>query len=193
MKHTLPKLPYSFNALEPYIDAKTMEVHYTKHHQAYLDKFNAVLEKYPHLQDRPAEDILANLKNLAVDEADRNTIRNHGGGYVNHNLYWSIMAPQKEIDQRLVEQINGEFGSVDEFKKKFTEEATKHFGSGWTWLVRKPDGKLAVYSLLNQDSPLTQGDTPIMAIDLWEHAYYLKYQNRRADYINAWWNVLKLV
>src|SRR5574340_224760 len=180
MKFTLPPLPYDYDALEPYIDARTMEIHYTKHHQAYLDKFNAVLEKYPGLPKQQAEDMLKNLNSLPVSEADKTAVRNNGGGYVNHNFFWQMMAPKKEIDQKLAGEINSAFGSVDEFKKKFTEAAVGRFGSGWAWLVRDPNGSLEVCSTPNQDSPLTTGHTPIIALDVWEHAYYLKYQKRRA-------------
>lgn len=193
MKFELPKLEYSFDALEPYIDAKTMEIHYGKHHQAYLDKFNAVLAKYPDLNYESAEAILKDLENLPVSEEDRKIIKNFGGGYVNHSLYWKIMAPKKEVDQKLIADIETDFGGVENFKTEFTKISTAHFGSGWTWLSRGGDNKLKIYSLPNQDSPLSLGDEPIMTIDLWEHAYYLKYQNRRAEYIENWWNVLKLM
>lgn len=193
MLHKLPPLPYNYNALEPYIDSRTMEIHHTKHHQAYIDKLNAALEKYPELRDKPAEELLRNLNSLPVQEPDRIAIRNHGGGHVNHSLFWQIMGLKKEIDEKLTDDIKAKFGSVDEFKKKFTETATKLFGSGWAWLVRKPDGKLDVYSTANQNSPLMTGDAPLIGLDVWEHAYYLKYQNRRAEYIENWWNVLKLL
>lgn len=193
MKYTLPKLPYAYDALEPYIDAKTMEIHYTKHHQAYIDKLNAALEKYPDLQGRPVEELLMDLVNLKVDEADRTAIRNHGGGHVNHSLFWQIMGPKKEVDKKLVADINTVFGSVDEFKKQFTDIAAKQFGSGWAWLARDKTGKLHLHGMPNQDSPYLHGHTPILGLDVWEHAYYLKYQNKRPDYIAAWWNVLKLI
>ncbi|MBT3949074.1 superoxide dismutase [Candidatus Parcubacteria bacterium] len=193
MEHTLYKLPYSFDALEPYIDAATMEIHYTKHHQAYLDNFKKVVEKYPELQDKSAENILQNLKSLNVDEADRKALQNHGGGFVNHNIYWSIMGPEKEIDETLVNDIEKTFDSLDSFKELFNLTATKQFGSGWAWLVRDENQELKVYSLPNQDSPLTLRHTPILALDVWEHAYYLKYQNKRAEYIENWWNVVKII
>ncbi|MFA5061824.1 MAG: superoxide dismutase [Patescibacteria group bacterium] len=193
MKFELPKLEYSFDALEPFIDAKTMEIHYSKHHQAYLDKFNAVLAKYPDLNYESAEAILKDLTNLPVGEEDKKIIKNFGGGYVNHSLYWKIMAPKKEIDQKLIADIETDFGGVENFKAEFSKISTAHFGSGWAWLVRSGDNKLKIYSLPNQDSPLSLGDEPIATIDLWEHAYYLKYQNRRAEYIENWWNVLKLM
>ena len=202
-KYTLPPLPYSYDALEPYIDAKTMEIHHTKHHQAYIDKLNAALEKYPKLFEKSAEELVASLNSLEVDDATRLAIRNHGGGVVNHNFFWQIMGhvspkahrggPKKEIDEKLVEEIKTTFGSIDEFKKQFSDVALKHFGSGWAWLVHDRDGKLQIYSTANQESPLTLGHTPLITIDIWEHAYYLKYQNRRAEYIENWWNVLKLI
>ena len=193
MKFELPKLPYDYAALEPYIDAQTMEIHYTKHHQAYVDKLNAAVEKYPDLAEMSVEDLLKNLKTLKIDEKDRMAIQNNGGGHANHTFFWNVMGPKKEIDQALSDEIAATFTSMDEFKKKFAEAATTRFGSGWAWLVRGSDGKLAVYSTANQDSPLMEGKTPIIGLDVWEHAYYLKYQNKRPDYITAWWNVLKLI
>ncbi len=193
MKYELPKLPYEYGALEPYIDAKTMEIHYTKHHQAYVDKLNAVLEKYPDLAEKPLEELLRGLDSLAIPEADKIAIKNHGGGHWNHSFFWSIMGPAKDIDKKLVADISAAFGSVDEFKKKFSDAAASRFGSGWAWLVRKTDGRLDIYSTGNQDCPLMQNDTPLIGLDVWEHAYYLKYQNKRPDYINAWWSVLKLI
>ncbi len=192
-KYTLPPLPYGYDALEPYIDAKTMEIHYTKHHQAYVDKLNAAVEKYPELADMDVEDLLTNIKTLKVDDKDRLAIQNHGGGHANHSFFWTIMGSQKAEDEKLIDEIDNAFGSVDEFKKKFTETAVSRFGSGWAWLVRDQGGKLQVYSTGNQDSPLSQGHTPIITLDVWEHAYYLKYQNKRAEYIENWWNVLKLL
>lgn len=192
MQKLLP-LPYEYNALEPYIDARTMEVHYSKHHQTYVDKLNGILEKYPTLQEKPAEELLKDLASLEVDEKDRTAIRNFGGGHANHVLFWNIIGPKKEIDEKLVEEIKTTFGSLEEFKKIFTEKSATHFGSGWAWLARNNAGELKIYSLPNQDSPLSLGHTPIITLDLWEHAYYLKYQNRRAEYIENWWNVLKLI
>ena len=193
MKYELPKLPYDYNALEPYIDATTMEIHYTKHHQAYVDKLNAVLEKYPDLVDQPLENLMKNYEALEMDEKDKLTFLNNGGGHLNHTLFWSIMGPKKEIDEKLVEEIKTTFGSVEDFKKKFAEAATMRFGSGWAWLVRNGEGKLQVYSTPNQDSPLIEDHKPIIGLDVWEHAYYLKYMNKRPDYIEAWWSVLKLI
>lgn len=191
--HTLPKLPYPYDALEPYIDARTMEIHYTKHHQAYLDKLNAVLEKHPELAGRQVTEMLRSLESLGLDETEKMVFRNNGGGYVNHSFFWEIMAPVKKNDGQLVERIEKTFGSVDAFKKTFTETAMSRFGSGWAWLAEKKDKTLAVYSTANQDSPYLLGDTPLVGLDVWEHAYYLKYQNRRAEYIENWWNVLKLL
>lgn len=193
MTFELPKLAYAYDALEPFIDAKTMEVHHGKHHQTYTDNFNAVIAKYPELADKSAEEILKNLNSLQVDEKDRTAIKNQGGGYLNHKIFWEIMSPQKEVDQSLKDEIERTFGSLEEFKKLFTEVATKQFGSGWAWLVRDENGSLKIYSLPNQDSPLTLGHTPIFCLDVWKHAYYLKYQNRRAEYIVNWLNVLKFL
>lgn len=193
MKYQIPQLNYPYNALEPYIDAQTMEIHHGKHHQAYIDNLNKVLEKYPKISEDKLEDLLGKLDSLKMDEKDKKMLRNHGGGHLNHSLFWQIMGPKKETDEKLTEEIKSAYGSVEEFKKLFTETATKHFGSGWAWLVRNHEGKLEIYSLPNQDSPYLTGNTPIIGLDVWEHAYYLKYQNRRAEYIESWWNVLKLI
>jgi Fe-Mn family superoxide dismutase len=190
---TLPKLNYSFNALEPHLDSATMEIHYAKHHQTYCDNFNKALENYPELQTKPAEEILRELNDLPVSDSDRAKIKNHGGGYLNHNIFWSIMGPVKEIDEKLSADITTAFGSLDKFKEEFSSLAKIHFGSGWVWLARDHAGALKLYSLPNQDSPYTLGHTPILCLDVWEHAYYLKYQNRRAEFVNAWWNVVRLV
>ncbi len=193
MKHELPKLPYAYDALEPYIDAKTMEIHHTKHHQTYVDKLNAALEKYPDLQEKSVEDLLRGLNSLQVSDADRAAIRNHGGGHANHSLFWTLMDPANKADDKLAADIKADFGSVEEFKKQFADTAVKVFGSGWAWLVRGADDKIKIIGLPNQDSPLSQGFTPVIGLDVWEHAYYLKYQNKRPDYITAWWNALKLI
>ena len=195
MKYELPKLPYAYDALEPYIDAKTMEIHHTKHHQTYIDKLNTALEKYPELVGRPIEELLMDLANLKVEDADRIAIRNHGGGHLNHSLFWKYLDPANTKDDLLVKEIISTFGSVDEFKKQFTDSATKLFGSGWTWLVRDAkNSKLVIQNLAMQDSPVMNNlFQPIFGLDVWEHAYYLKYQNKRPDYISAWWNVLKLI
>ncbi|MFA6525218.1 MAG: superoxide dismutase [Patescibacteria group bacterium] len=193
MKYELPKLNYSYDALEPYIDKETMEIHHSKHHQAYTDNFNKVLELYPELTDLPVEKLLSEVNNLKIDEKDKNAIRNHGGGYYNHKLFWEVMDPANTKDEALVADLEKDFGSVDAFKEKFTDAAKTQFGSGWAWLARNPEGKLEVYSMPNQDSPLQKGHTPILLLDVWEHAYYLKYQNRRPEYIENWWKVVKLI
>jgi len=193
MKHKLPKLSYSYNALEPYIDARTMEIHHTKHHQAYVDKLNGVLEKYPRFADKPVEDLLQSLDSLPVSDDDKKMIRNHGGGHINHSLFWQLMDPANKKDDKLVADINAVFGSVDEFKKQFTDTAIKIFGSGWAWLARGEDGKIHLHGLPNQDSPLLHGHTPIIGLDVWEHAYYIQYKWERAKYIENWWKVLKLI
>lgn len=193
MKYQLPSLPYSYDALEPYIDAKTMEIHHSKHHQGYVDNLNRVLEKYPDYQKKDLKDLLRNLSLLKMARVDKLALRNNGGGHLNHALFWEIMGPKKEIDEGLVKKIEKEFGSVEEFKKIFSQTAISHFGSGWAWLVFDEKKRLKVYSLPNQDSPYLKGHTPIIGLDVWEHAYYLKYQNRRAEYVQNWWNVLKLI
>jgi len=192
-KFDLAPLPYAYEALEPYIDAATMRVHHDKHHQAYRDNFVKILESYPDLTQKTPEQILAELNTLPVSEPDRIKIKNQGGGFVNHNFFWSVMGPEKKIDEKLVEEIKTNFESVEKFKELFTQTAIGHFGSGWAWLVRNQEGKLQIYSLPNQDSPLTLSHTPILVLDVWEHAYYLKYQNRRAEYIEAWWQVVTVI
>jgi len=193
MTHILPDLPYDYNALEPYLDAKTMEIHHDKHHRAYVDKLNAALEKYPELADKKLEELIKELPSLTVDEADKKAIHNNGGGHLNHSFFWQIMAPQKEINEALFEEIKTTFGSPEEFKKIFSNTAVTHFGSGWAWLVHDEQNKLQIYSLPNHEFPYLKGHQPLIVLDLWEHAYYLKYQNRRAEYIENWWNVLKLL
>ena len=193
MKYELPKLSYSYDALEPHIDAQTMEIHYTKHHQAYTDKMNVVLEKYPALQDQKLEDLMKNLQNSGITVDDQKMFRNQGGGYLNHNLFWEIIGPEKQVNQPLQDEIVKTFSSLDEFKQKFSDAATTVFGSGWAWLVRDQNDSLAIYSTSNQDSPYLQGHQPLLGLDVWEHAYYLKYQNRRPDYIKAWWNIVKII
>jgi Fe-Mn family superoxide dismutase len=186
---TLPSLPYAYDALEPYIDAETMEIHYSKHHQAYVDNLNKALAGEPELAQKSPEALIQNLS--VVPEGIRAAVRNHGGGHVNHVFFWNILkktesGPAGEI----ADAIAKTFGSYDVFKEKFAAAALGRFGSGWAWLVVNPDGSLEVASTANQDSPLTEGKTPILGIDVWEHAYYLKYRNRRADYIQAFWNVV---
>jgi Fe-Mn family superoxide dismutase len=193
MLHELPKLPYEYNALEPHMDAQTVEIHYSKHHQAYANKMNEVLAKYPDLSQENPEELLKRIDSLDMDPADKQKFINFAGGYANHNLFWSIMGPEKAVDEELVSEIEQAFGSVDEFKEKFNGLAGSLFGSGWTWLVKNAQGNLEIYNLPNQDSPLSKGHTPILTLDVWEHAYYLKYQNRRPEYIDAWWNVVKIL
>jgi len=192
MTYTLPQLPYAYDALEPFIDAKTMELHHTKHHQTYVDKLNAVLDKHPELSDRPLEHLLSSIETLEIPEADKKALRNHGGGHSNHSFFWQIMGAQKSVDQTLVSAIEEKW-PLAEFKKAFSEQAIAIFGSGWMWLVRNTEGQLEMYATAMQDSPLMKGHEPLIGLDVWEHAYYLKYQNKRADYIAAWWNVLKLL
>ena len=188
MAFELPKLPYAYDALEPHIDRATMEFHHTKHHRTYTDKFNAALEKHPELFEKDAEAIMTNL--MAVPEDIRKDVMNHGGGYVNHSMFWEIMTPKKqEVGKKLKEALVRDFGSVEKFMGDFTDAAKTKFGSGWAWLVVGNE-KLEVTSTNNQDTPLSQGKIPILCLDVWEHAYYLKYQNRRPDYITAWWNVV---
>jgi Fe-Mn family superoxide dismutase len=195
MKHTLPTLPYAYNALEPYIDAQTMEIHHTKHHQTYVDKLNTALEKYPELQGRPVEELLLDLSNLKIDDSDRAAIRNHGGGHYNHSLFWKYIDPANTVDELLTKEIVTTFGSINEFKKQFNDSATKVFGSGWTWLVRDTkNSKLVIQNLRLQDAPIMDNlYQPLLGLDVWEHAYYLKYQNKRADYIEAFWKIVKLI
>ena len=189
MAYSLPDLPYDYSALEPHIDAKTMEIHHTKHHQTYVDKLNAAIEGKEGLQYDNVDDLLKNFD--SVPEDVKGPVRNHGGGHSNHTLFWSIMGPDAggEPTGEVASGIDDAFGSFKEFREKFTAAATLHFGSGWAWLV-SDGGKLDVISLPNQDSPLMTGKTPLLGLDVWEHAYYLKYQNKRPDYIEAWWNVV---
>ncbi|MGQ9490555.1 MAG: superoxide dismutase, partial [Anaerolineae bacterium] len=189
MAHQLPSLPYAYDALEPYIDTMTMQIHHTKHHAAYLANLNKAIEG-TEFENTPVEELLAKIDR--VPENIRTTVRNHGGGYVNHNLFWTIMAPNAggAPTGELAAAIEKAFGSFEAFKEKFTAAAANHFGSGWAWLVVKPDGSLEVYSTANQDSPLMSGDTPILGLDVWEHAYYLKYQNRRPEYINNFYHII---
>ncbi|MFH1184199.1 MAG: superoxide dismutase [Chloroflexota bacterium] len=189
MTFELPKLPYAFDALEPYIDAQTMTIHHGKHHAAYITNLNGALEKHPELAGKPLESLLADLS--AVAEDVRAVVRNHGGGTWNHGMFWEIMAPKAGGAPKgeLAKAIDIGFGSFDQFKVEFEKAANGRFGSGWAWMVKKGSG-LAVVSTANQDNPLSDGATPIMGIDVWEHAYYLEYQNRRAEYVTNWWNVV---
>jgi superoxide dismutase, Fe-Mn family len=186
---TLPPLPYDYAALEPHIDAETMQFHHDKHHAAYVKNLNAAVDKYPELKVMTAEELLRQIDTIPEDI--RTTVRNNGGGHVNHTMFWEIMSPDGGTPSGAVESaIRQTFGSFDAFKTAFNEAGTKQFGSGWAWLVMKPDGKLNITSTANQDSPLMQGIYPIMGNDVWEHAYYLKYRNKRDEYLNAWWNVV---
>ncbi|HII64484.1 TPA: superoxide dismutase [Candidatus Woesearchaeota archaeon] len=188
MKHTLEPLPYPSDALEPYIDQKTMEIHHGKHHQAYVDKLNAALEKHPELQNKKVEELLANLNN--VPEDIRTAVRNHGGGHANHTFFWHILKKEAEPKGEAVDAIAKAFGSLDKFKEQLSTAAMNRFGSGWAWLVMARDGKLEVMSTANQDSPLSEGKVPLIGIDVWEHSYYLLYQSRRNEYLVAIWNVI---
>jgi Fe-Mn family superoxide dismutase len=189
MAFELPKLAYAYDALEPYIDARTMEIHLTKHHQTYITNLNGAIEKAPELAGKSLEALLGDLN--AAPEAVRGVVRNHGGGTFNHNLFWEVMAPKAggAPTGELAQAIDASFKSFDAFKEEFTKAAIGRFGSGWAWLVKKDSG-LAVVSTANQDCPLSDGLTPILGLDVWEHAYYLNYQNRRPDYVSAWWNVV---
>lgn len=190
MAFSLPPLPYAFDALEPYIDKMTMEIHHGKHHAAYVTNLNKALESAPDLAGKSLEELLAS--NCAiVPENIRTAVRNHGGGHINHSMFWQIMGPKAggQPAGKLAEAIKSTFGTFDTFKEKFTAAAMGRFGSGWAWLVSQ-SGKLDIYSTANQDSPLMEGKYPVMGLDVWEHAYYLKYQNRRNEYVAAWWSVV---
>lgn len=190
MAHSLPSLPYDYGALEPHVDALTMEIHHTKHHQAYIDNLNKALESYPDLQQKSVEALVTSLE--AVPEALRTMVRNHGGGHANHSFFWPIMKKGGggEPKGKLLEAIAKRFNTFASFQNEFNAAARLVFGSGWAWLVVNKAGDLQVVVTTNQDSPLSQGMVPLLGLDVWEHAYYLKYQNRRIDYINAWWNVV---
>jgi Fe-Mn family superoxide dismutase len=188
--YTLPNLPYAYNALEPVIDAQTMELHHTKHHQTYVDKLNAALEKYPNLQEMPVEELVAKIAELPAEV--KTAVQNHGGGHTNHSLFWTILSPDAagKPEGKLGDAITTSFGSFEKFSEEFNAAATNRFGSGWAWLVVDGNKKLAVTSTANQDSPLMSGQTPILGLDVWEHAYYLKYQNRRPEYIKGFWSII---
>lgn len=190
MAFQLPSLPYSNDALEPHIDAQTMEIHHDRHHNTYVTNLNAALEKAPELQNKTIEELLTGLG--SVPEEIRTAVRNNGGGHANHSLFWEIIGPNGGGNPtgELAQAIDSELGGLDKFKEDFAKAATTRFGSGWAWLVVGKDGKLAVTSTPNQDNPLSEGLTPILGLDVWEHAYYLKYQNKRPDYISAFWNVV---
>src|SRR4051794_27907855 len=187
MAYELPKLPYAYNALEPHIDARTMEIHHTKHHQTYITNVNNALKDKPDLASKSVEDLIKNLS--AVPEDIRTAVRNNGGGHANHTLFWTLMAPNAggAPTGALADGITSSFGSFDALKEQFGKAAAGRFGSGWAWVI-DGGGKLTVESTANQDSPLMDGKKPLFGIDVWEHAYYLKYQNRRPDYVAAWWN-----
>ena len=187
MPHTLPPLPYAYDALEPHIDARTMEIHHTKHHQTYIDKLNAALAG-TEWESLSVEELLMRFKEIPTDK--QTAVRNHGGGHANHSLFWAILSPTvTQPGPTLTQAMNQAFGSIQDFKAKFSEKAALQFGSGWAWLTVK-DGTLELFSAPNQDSPLMDGKTPILGLDVWEHAYYLKYQNKRPEYVAAFWNVV---
>ncbi len=190
MSHQLPPLPYAYNALEPYIDQQTMEIHHDRHHAAYVNNLNAALKDYPELQVKSLEELLRNLDTLP--EAIRTAVRNNGGGHANHTLFWDVMSPNGggEPCGELAQAIEKAFGSTAQFNEEFAKAAATRFGSGWAWLVLDQAGNLAILSTANQDTPVSDNKIPILALDVWEHAYYLKYQNKRPDYIAAWWNVV---
>jgi superoxide dismutase, Fe-Mn family len=189
MAFTLPALPYANDALEPHIDARTMEIHHTKHHQAYVNNLNAAVEKAPELASKSLDDLMRGIN--SVPEGVRTAVRNNGGGHWNHSLFWQLMGPGKggEPTGKLADAIKSAFGDFNKFKEQFAAAGVGRFGSGWAWLVND-GGKLSITSTPNQDNPLMEGKTAILGLDVWEHAYYLKYQNRRPDYITAWWNVV---
>jgi superoxide dismutase, Fe-Mn family len=190
MAYELPPLPYPSNALEPHIDAKTMEIHHDKHHQAYITNANNALKDHPDLAAKPVDELIANLSQ--VPESIRTVVRNNAGGHSNHSFFWQIMAPNAggAPKGKLAEAITATFGSVDAFKEKFQAAGASRFGSGWAWLVVNKEGKLEITSTPNQDSPIMEGLKPVIGIDVWEHSYYLLYQNKRPDYLKAWWNVV---
>ena len=190
MAFTLPPLPYDYKALEPHIDEQTMRLHHDKHHAAYVNNLNAALEPHPDLQKMPIEELLANL--TKVPEAIRPKVRNNGGGHFNHTLFWEMMTPggAKEPGGALADAISKAFGSFTAFKEQFAKACVDRFGSGWGWLITDRSGKLSIESTPNQDTPIMEGKMPVLGCDVWEHAYYLKYQNRRPDYVASWWNVV---
>lgn len=189
MAHSVPPLPYPYNALEPFIDEQTMQIHHDKHHAAYVTNLNNALAQAPELADKSVEELIADLN--SVPEAIRTAVRNNGGGHANHTLFWELMGPNAggAPTGALADAINAAFGSFDSFKEQFAKAGVGRFGSGWAWLISN-GGKLEIISTPNQDTPIMEGKTPLLGLDVWEHAYYLKYQNRRPDYIAAWWNVV---
>ncbi|MNP08099.1 Superoxide dismutase [Mn] [compost metagenome] len=190
MAHELPALPYPANALEPYIDEQTMNIHHDRHHNTYVTNLNAALEKAPELQSKSVEELISDLN--SVPESIRTAVRNNGGGHANHSLFWKIIGPNGggSPSGSLAQAIDSELGGFDKFKDDFAKAAASRFGSGWAWLVVDKNGKLSITSTPNQDNPLSEGLTPILGLDVWEHAYYLKYQNKRPDYIAAFWNIV---
>jgi Fe-Mn family superoxide dismutase len=189
MAHSVPPLPYDYNALEPHIDEQTMRIHHDKHHAAYVNNLNAALEKHPELAGKSVEDLVKGIN--TVPEDIRTAVRNNGGGHINHTMFWEIMGPGKggEPSGRIGDAIKSSFGDFEKFKTQMNDAGVKRFGSGWAWLI-DAGGKLTIESTANQDSPLMEGKKPLLGIDVWEHAYYLKYQNRRPDYLAAWWSVV---
>ena len=188
MTYTLPELGYAFDALEPFIDAKTMEIHHDKHHKGYVDKLNKAVESHPGLAEKSPEELLKDLNSIPEDI--RTAVRNNGGGHVNHSFFWPILKKNINVSGEVIEAIKSKFGSLDAFKEEFANAATTLFGSGWAWLVINANKELEIIQTKNQDSPVSQNLIPILGLDVWEHAYYLKYQNKRPDYISAFWNVV---
>jgi Fe-Mn family superoxide dismutase len=190
MTHQLPELKYAYDALEPHLDALTMEIHHSRHHQAYINNLNAALERYPEWADRSLEDLIIHLDQ--VPEPIRNAVRNNGGGHLNHSLFWEVMGPSgsREPVGQLKTDLEATFGNFEAFKEKFAQAGITRFGSGWAWLVLNNQGALEIVSTQNQDNPLTDHKQPILGLDVWEHAYYLKFMNKRPDYISTWWNVV---
>lgn len=188
MNFTLEQLPYSYNALEPVMDAQTVEIHYTKHHNGYVVNLNAALEKYPEI-DYSLEELLINIKTLPQDI--QTAVRNNGGGHFNHTHFWNLLSPNAKLapEGELAKKIDQTFGSLEDFKKAYVTAGTKHFGSGWVWLVKDKEGQLTILTMPNQDAPVVYG-TPLLGVDLWEHSYYLKHQNKRADYLNSLWQII---
>ena len=187
MTFELPKLEYDYNSLEPVIDSRTMEIHHTKHHQAYVDKLNEAVSKHPELFDKSVDELISDMDSIPEDI--KGAVRNHGGGHSNHSFFWKLLKKDVQFDGKIKEAIESEFGSLDSFKEKFSAAAMSRFGSGWAWLVLN-NGKLEIMSTANQDSPLMEGKKPLIGLDVWEHAYYLNYQNKRADYVKAFFDVI---